>query len=110
MRTYSNHRNIDAFEDFLTNYESSGSDPENATDALENLNINEDGLSDEYVMVDDERERPRNQPKPSQFGKKKYMNILQKVADRQISEIAIDLDDLSNVSLPKNASNGLDAR
>ena len=30
----------------------------------------------------------------------KYMDILQKVADRQISEVTIELDDLDNVSGP----------
>lgn len=30
--------------------------------------------------------------------KRKYMDMLQKVADRQISEVTIELDDLDNVS------------
>ena len=51
-------------------------------------------------MVDDERDgnggarRPGGQSGPS---KKKYMEILQQVADRQISEVMIELDDLENV-------------
>lgn len=30
--------------------------------------------------------------------KRKYMDMLQKVADRQIGEVTIELDDLDNVS------------
>lgn len=39
--------------------------------------------------------------KPDQYGdpKKKYMHMLQKVADRQISEVTIELDDLKHVRL-----------
>lgn len=32
--------------------------------------------------------------------KRKYMDLLQKVADRQMGEVTIELDDLDNVSEP----------
>lgn len=70
-----------------------------ATDALEGLNIDEDGISDEYVMVDDERNGAGSVQRPGQSRdpKKKYMHMLQRVADRQLSEVTIELDDLQNV-------------
>ncbi len=34
--------------------------------------------------------------------KKKYMDMLQKVADRRIGQVTIELDDLDNVSVPIN--------
>lgn len=91
-----------AFEDFLSTYESTASDVDAfATDALEGLNIDEDGISDEYVMVDDAGDG-KNIRKPGEFrgSKKKYLNMLQQVADRQISEVTIELDDLDNVRNP----------
>lgn len=100
---------IGAFEDFLTTYESTASDSDAAaTDALEGLNIGEDNLSDEYVMVDDAGNE-RNFRKPNEYRgtKKKYLNILQQVADRQVSEITIELDDLDNVGHPVHSSEPL---
>ena len=100
---------IGAFEDFLTTYESTASDSDAAaTDALEGLNIGEDNLSDEYVMVDDAGNE-KNLRKPNEYRgtKKKYLNILQQVADRQVSEIMIELDDLDNVGNPVHSSEPL---
>lgn len=90
----------DAFENFLTTYECTT--PDLTTNALENLNIEEEDLSDEYVMVDDERDGQGGRRRPGQPGtsKKKYMEMLQQVADRQISEVMIELDDLENVGYP----------
>ncbi|KAF1987815.1 MCM-domain-containing protein [Aulographum hederae CBS 113979] len=83
----------DAFEDFLRSYKSSSSE---ATDALENLNIDEDGLSDEYDFMDDAEDggaqRRRNR---SAHAKVKYMKLLQDVADRAKTQIVIELDDLA---------------
>lgn len=97
-------RCLGAFEDFLTTYESTT--PDLTTDALESLNIDEDDLSDEYVMVDDERDGNRTVRRPGQGGqtKKKYMEMLQKVADRQISEVTIELDDLEKVCVLYSSS------
>ena len=94
-----------AFEDFLTNFKSSASATEvSATSALQDLNIDEDGLSDEYDFMDDAADgngvaRSTHRNGRAQDPKKKYMEILQKVADRQLSEICIELDDLEVVSL-----------
>lgn len=99
--TSSSHTNtggIGAFEDFLTTFECTT--PDLTTNALENLNIEEEDLSDEYVMVDDERDGQGGARRPGRPGssKKKYVEMLQQVADRQISEVTIELDDLENVS------------
>ena len=40
------------------------------------------------------RRKPGQYPEP----KRKYMDMLQQVADRKLSEVTIDLDDLENVS------------
>jgi len=42
----------------------------------------------------------RNQNKQYKEPKRKYMNMLQKVADRQTNEVTIELDDLDNVHQP----------
>lgn len=89
-----------AFEDFLTTYECTT--PDLTTNALESLNIEEEEFSDEYVMVDHERDGKGGARRPGQSGpsKKKYMEMLQLVSDRQISEVMIELDDLENVGYP----------
>jgi DNA replication licensing factor MCM7 len=96
-----------AFEEFLSTYESTASDLDaEATDALESLNIDENDSSDEYVMVDNELDGKGVARRPGQRGqsKKKYMDMLQRVADRQIAEVTIELDDLENASFPESAS------
>ena len=91
-----------AFEDFLLNYKSTQTDLDTAaTDAFEELNIDGDGTSDEYDFMDDvaggkEARRPLGRPSEA---RRKYMDMLQKVADRQLNQVTIDLDDLDNVSL-----------
>ena len=89
-----------AFEDFLSNYKSTQTDLEiAATDAFQNLDIDEDGTSDEYDMMDDVTGGKETRQKNADFkeAKRKYMDMLQRVADREISEITIELDDLDNV-------------
>lgn len=91
---------IAAFEDFLLNYKTTQTDLDlAATDAFEELNLEEDGTSDEYDFMDDvaggkDARHAARQKEP----KRKYMDMLQKVADRQIGEVTIELDDLDNVS------------
>ena len=87
----------------MTSFKTSSSLSEAAaTSALEDLNIDEDGLSDEYDFMDDAVDgsvaRPRQRGVGSKASKEKYMEILQRVADRKESEICIELDDLDIVS------------
>jgi len=89
-----------AFEDFLTSYKCTVTSEQLAADALQDLNIDEDGLSDEYDFMDDvtnEKER-RRRTGHGTGARRKYMDMLQKVADRETSQITVELDDLDNVS------------
>ncbi|KAI9827585.1 MAG: Mcm2-7 hexameric complex component [Phylliscum demangeonii] len=87
-----------AFEDFLTNFKSSAAVSESAaTTALQDLHLEDDDLSDDYDFMDDidgggraRGRRARADPDP----KKKYMEMLQQVADRAGSEVLIELDDM----------------
>ena len=73
-------------------------------DGLEDLNIDEDGLSDEYDFMEDVADAKSSRRMGGQHvePKKKYMDFLQKVADRELSEVTIELDDLDNVGLLVN--------
>ena len=69
---------------------------------LQDLNLDEDGTSDEYDFMDDVadgngRRSRRRDGETAHHPKIKYMNMLQKVADRQLSQVTIDLDDLAEV-------------
>ncbi|MCJ1395578.1 Mcm2-7 hexameric complex component [Xylographa bjoerkii] len=102
-----------AFEDFLSSFKSSASASEaSATNALQGLNIEEDGLSDEYDFMDDAADEAAPTRWSQQRGrdrdpKKKYMEILQKVADRQTTEICIELDDLDTYEKSLGDDEGL---
>ncbi len=50
--------------------------------------------------MDDVDDGKASRSKPGQYPdpKKKYMDMLQKVVDRKLSEVTIELDDLENVS------------
>ena len=88
------------FEDFLTTYKCTVTSEQLAADALEDLNLDEDGLSDEYDFMDDvtnEKGRRRRTGHGTE-ARRKYMDMLQKVADRETSQITVELDDLDNVS------------
>lgn len=93
----------EAFRDFLENFKSSQSKSEEAAaDAIDDLNLEEDRTSDEYDFMDDVAEadgsasRRAGRSRPT---KRKYMSILQEVADRERSSILIELDDLEEVRL-----------
>lgn len=92
-----------AFRDFLENFKSSQSKPEEtAAEALDDLNLDEDRTSDEYDFMDDVAEgdgRGSRRAGRSRPTKRKYMSILQEVADREKSSILIELDDLEEVRL-----------
>lgn len=94
----------EAFKDFLQHFKSFESASEAAaTEAIEDLHIDGDRTSDEYDFMDDAEDeegaqrsgrtaRRRREPKH------KYMQMLQEVADRERSNILIELDDLRTVS------------
>lgn len=71
------------------------------------MNIDEDDFSDDDDFMDDddeERQNARRQTRTQgKTPKLKYMETLQKIADRYEEEITIDLDDLAKVG---NSSQG----
>ncbi|KAJ9668849.1 DNA replication licensing factor MCM7 [Coniosporium apollinis] len=94
-----------AFEDFLKSYKSTTTE---ATDRLGNLNIDEDGLSDEYDFMDesDDGDAGARSRRSDRHPKAKYLKSLQDVADRVTSQVLIELDDLDSYekSLPESLS------
>ncbi|KXX78706.1 DNA replication licensing factor mcm7 [Madurella mycetomatis] len=83
------------FEAFLSDFKTS---PEQTiTHALGNINIDEDDLSDEYDFMDEDdnaqQQRQRDKAR-NRAPQHKYKDMLQELADRKISEVVIDLDDL----------------
>jgi DNA replication licensing factor MCM7 len=91
----------EAFRDFLENFKSSESASEEAaSDAIDGLHIDGDGTSDEYDFMDDAvngdgtRARREDRSRPT---KRKYMSLLQDIADRVKANILIELDDLDLV-------------
>ncbi|CAF9915392.1 MAG: Mcm2-7 hexameric complex component [Gomphillus americanus] len=87
---------LSAFEEFLSDFKESASTSEAAAaEALGGLNLDEN--EDDYDFMEDAPEqneqRTRNTQKTSP--RKKYMEILQNIADRKSQEICIELDDLA---------------
>ena len=91
----------EAFQDFLENFKSFQSkSEETAADTIDDLNLDEDRTSDEYDFMDDVAEdngRGSRRAGRSRPSKRKYMSILQEVADRERSSVLIELDDLEEV-------------
>ncbi|KIW82908.1 hypothetical protein Z517_02151 [Fonsecaea pedrosoi CBS 271.37] len=85
-------KQLDAFQTFLEKFETSKTSSDSATEAINNLNLDGDHTSDEYDFMDDladeDDSRTRRRPK------RKYMEMLQEVADRERQNIVIELDDL----------------
>ncbi|KAJ6012156.1 hypothetical protein N7522_002511 [Penicillium canescens] len=99
---------LDGFKDFLKGFKTFQSSSEAAaTEALEDLNIDEGRTSDEYDFMDDADETGANtRVSRRREPKLKYMQILQDVANRDKSNILIELDDLAvfEKSLPDEAN------
>ena len=86
----------------MLNYKvSASSNEDSAADALEHLNLDEDDISDDYDFMEDAEGQSNGRRRASNSRnrepRRKYLEVLQKVADREISEICIDLDDLAEV-------------
>ncbi|CAG8890932.1 unnamed protein product [Penicillium egyptiacum] len=102
---------LNGFKDFLKGFKTFQSSSEAAaTEALEDLNIDDGQTSDEYDFMDDVDETngasargARRQREP----KLKYMQILQDIANRDKSNILIELDDLSIFEKSMSEGEGL---
>jgi len=95
---------LDAFKDFLKHFKTLQSSSEAAaTEALEDLNIDGNRTSDEYDFMEDiDDEGAQTSARRRKEPKLKYMQILQDIANRDSSNIVIELDDLEIVSLLHN--------
>ena len=72
-----------------------------AIDALNQMNIDDD-FSDEYDFADSDEEAQaarRIAQKESSRPKLKYMELLQRIANREVDEITVELDDLVEVCI-----------
>ncbi|KAL9113697.1 MAG: hypothetical protein Q9227_002142 [Pyrenula ochraceoflavens] len=99
LRQYTAPVNYDeqfkAIKDFLINFKSSESpSADTAADAIEDLNIDGDGTSDEYDFMDDIETTDGRPRRRRGADKQKYMTILQDVADRIKPSVTVELDDL----------------
>ena len=86
----------DAFEDFLRTFKSTTS--ADTADALGDLNLGEDDLEDDYDFMEATGGAQAQDQQRTNKSKIKYMNLMQQVADRTISNLTIELDDLDTVS------------
>jgi DNA replication licensing factor MCM7 len=90
----------EAFRDFLESFKSESATEDTAAVAIDGLHIDGDGTSDEYDFMDDAENgdgtRSRRD-KRSRPDKRKYVALLQDIADRVKSDILIELDDLESV-------------
>lgn len=95
---------LNGFKDFLKGFKTFQSSSEAAaTEALEDLNIDDGRSSDEYDFMDDAEEMEGVKTRGAtrhREPKLKYMQILQDVANRDLSHILIELDDLAIVLIP----------
>lgn len=90
-----------AFEEFLQTFKTSPTSAAGLAGALDGMNIDEDDFSDDYDFMDEDNEdagdaRRRARANAKQ-PKMKYLELLQKIADRVEEEITIDLDDVAKV-------------
>lgn len=84
-----------AFKEFLTEFKTFESTSEGAAaEAIEDLSLGDD---DEYDMMDDGPDGAGGQQRRRRDPKVKYKQILQDIADRNRSDILIELDDLVKV-------------
>lgn len=94
----------------MTSFKTSPKAKTGLAGALSDMNIDEDDFSDEYDFMDDDDNEGQNARrtarKEATAPKQKYMDLLQKVADRYEDEITIDLDDLAQVCLLRQKKYG----
>jgi DNA replication licensing factor MCM7 len=84
---------LEAFEDFLGKFEVTRTASDEATDAINGLHLDGDHTSDEYDFMDDVANGDGT-ARRQQGTKRKYVEMLQEVADRDRQNVLIDLDDL----------------
>ncbi|KIW26387.1 uncharacterized protein PV07_09486 [Cladophialophora immunda] len=85
-------KQLEAFQTFLEKFETSKTSSDSAAEAISDLHLDGDHTSDEYDFMDDvaDEDHSRSRRRP----KRKYMEMLQEVADRERQNIVVELDDL----------------
>ncbi|ETN38884.1 uncharacterized protein HMPREF1541_06925 [Cyphellophora europaea CBS 101466] len=94
---------LDAFKSFLEKFETTQTASDEAAEAINDLNLNGD---DEYDFMDDVANGATPNGR-SQGTKRKYIEMLQEVADRDRQNILIDLDDLKEFEDSLDADSNL---
>ena len=84
---------LEAFQSFLEKYETTKTASDEAAEAIDGLNLDEDHTSDEYDFMDDVVNGD-GATRRHQGTKRKYIEMLQEVADRGRTNVLVDLDDL----------------
>jgi DNA replication licensing factor MCM7 len=72
------------------------------THAIGQISIDEDDLSDEYDFMDEDDEAHEQRQRRKAASKEpihKYADMMQKLADRSLDEVLIELDDIVTASL-----------
>ena len=85
-------KQLDAFQSFLEKFETSKTSAD-VGEAIGGLHFDGDHTSDEYDFMDDVADEDRSRRRP----KRKYVDMLQEVANRERQNIVIELDDLQEV-------------
>ena len=89
---------LEAFTAFLDKFETSKTASDEAAEAIDGLHIDGDHTSDEYDFMDDAAAGDAEQSRRAgRRPKRKYMEMLQEVADRERTNVLVELDDLREV-------------
>lgn len=88
-------KQLEAFQSFLEKFETSKTSTDAAAEAIDDLHLDGDHTSDEYDFMDDVSDTNGNNSR--RRPKRKYMDMLQEVANRERQNILIELDDLQEV-------------
>jgi DNA replication licensing factor MCM7 len=86
---------VTAFQSFLEKFETSKTSPDAATEAIGSLHLDGDHTSDEYDFMDDVADQDSSNSRRRL--KRKYLDMLLDVANRERPDILIELDDLQEV-------------
>lgn len=88
-------KQLEAFQAFLEKFETSKTSSDAAAEAIDSLHLDSDHTSDEYDFMDDVSDEGDGGSRRRL--KRKYMDVLQEVANRERQNILIELDDLQEV-------------
>ena len=88
-------KQLEAFSDFLEKFETSKTSSDAAAEAIDGLHLDGDHTSDEYDFMDDVADEDRTRSR--RRSKRKYVDMLQEVANRERQNIVVELDDLQEV-------------